>query len=409
MRYRWSWLDALPLAGLLGVPASSLFNGLGVNDAIFEFLNHLLSYTILYFLGRVYFSTPGSIRELAIGIAIGILVYLPLMLWEIRMSPQLHRQIYGFQSWAWQDVARDGGFRPRVFFVNSLGLGIWAASAVLVVWWLWLGGATKRLLGVPIQIVAIVGLATSYLSKCLGAFMLLLFGIGCLVAVVHLKWRRMAMAGAAVVAIYLGTAIVGEVIPIRDWGTRAAGLLGREDKEGSLRIRFVHESILLRHALGGPVIGWGGHGRNRPSDSEMVQRITSEAGVPTRGRAITDGKWTIIVGKHGFLGLLTMWGWMVIPATLASIWAIRLRIAMPIAAPVFGLAGFSYLYAIDQLLNAFWSPVQALVAGGLVSFVGAATAFARQSRSRRGARAVVPPNRPRLEAAPLTASAASRG
>jgi hypothetical protein len=185
--------------------------------------------------------------------------------------------------------------------------------------------------------------------------------------------------------------------------------MGREDKEGSLRIRFVHESILLTHAFGSPVIGWGGHSRNRPGDSEMVRRITSEADVPIRARAITDGKWTIIVGKYGFLGLLTMWGWMVIPATLASLWAIRLRIAMPIAAPVFGLAGFSYLYAIDQLLNAFWSPVQALVAGGLVSFVSAAAAFARQSRSGRRARAIVPPNRPQLEAAPLTASAASRG
>ena len=48
-----------------------------------------------WLLGRTYFTDFESQRALALIIVVGALLYVPFALWEVKMSPQLHSQVYG--------------------------------------------------------------------------------------------------------------------------------------------------------------------------------------------------------------------------------------------------------------------------------------------------------------------------
>ena len=86
----------LPIAAWFICPFfSSLINGLGAYDGASSVFGNVMTWGIPYLIGRLYFSDLPSLRELAIAIFIGGLIYVPFCLWEIRMSPQLHAMIYG--------------------------------------------------------------------------------------------------------------------------------------------------------------------------------------------------------------------------------------------------------------------------------------------------------------------------
>src|SRR5260370_24213231 len=75
---------------------SAITNGLGFYDALSAVIANMLIWGVPYLLGRMYFGSVEGLRELAIGLMIGALAYVPFCLYEVRMSPQLHAKIYGF-------------------------------------------------------------------------------------------------------------------------------------------------------------------------------------------------------------------------------------------------------------------------------------------------------------------------
>ena len=77
------------------------------------------------------------------------LLYSILIMFEIRMSPQLHKWVYGFFPHSWGQQVRYGGFRPVVF----LGHGLWVAIFLVSVL-----GATLILTKLKIQL-------TTYFNK----------------------------------------------------------------------------------------------------------------------------------------------------------------------------------------------------------------------------------------------------
>ena len=78
------------------------------------------------------------------GIAIGGLIYVPLCLLEIRLSPVLEIWVYGIDRW---EPVRYGGYRPKVFLSAGLELGMWMTNATLICYQLWACGAVKKLRG----------------------------------------------------------------------------------------------------------------------------------------------------------------------------------------------------------------------------------------------------------------------
>src|SRR3954452_3977615 len=80
---RLRWFD-LPMATWCLCPiASSLINGLGIYDGFACSFEYFIAWGLPYLTGRATFTRLEHFRELAIGIVIGAISYIPLCLWEI--------------------------------------------------------------------------------------------------------------------------------------------------------------------------------------------------------------------------------------------------------------------------------------------------------------------------------------
>ena len=81
------------------------------------------------------------------GIIIGGLVYIPLCWWEIRMSPQLHWQIYGV---TFNSFRRDSGLVPDSAPMSSsptrLTVTMFMGVCTLLAYWAWLTKSPRKLL-----------------------------------------------------------------------------------------------------------------------------------------------------------------------------------------------------------------------------------------------------------------------
>ena len=134
--FRLHWLD-LPMIIWCLVPfISSVTNGLGAYDGASAVLKTLVTWGLPYLIGRLYFRTTDDLRELAIGFFIGGLLYVPFCLYEIKMSPQLHRMVYGYHV-SFANSKRFEGWRPAVFMQDGLMVGMWMVTASLAGIWLW--------------------------------------------------------------------------------------------------------------------------------------------------------------------------------------------------------------------------------------------------------------------------------
>ena len=59
------------------------------------------------------------------------------MLFEVRMSPQLHYWIYGYHASEFAQAMREGGFRPMVFMGHGLPMAFFAMTTAVAAAALW--------------------------------------------------------------------------------------------------------------------------------------------------------------------------------------------------------------------------------------------------------------------------------
>ena len=108
LAFRPRWFDVPMAIFCLSPFASSLSNGLGAYDGISAVVKGLCFWGLPYTIGRIYINDLESLRELAIGIMVGGLVYVPMCLYEVRMSPQLCNLVYGYRLADFRQVERWG-------------------------------------------------------------------------------------------------------------------------------------------------------------------------------------------------------------------------------------------------------------------------------------------------------------
>src|SRR5215212_5815302 len=137
----------------------------------------IVVWCIPYYLGRAYFNDWESIRELAVGVFVGGLIYMPLTWAEMRFSPQFHKWVYGYHQHSFAQTIRSGGYRPMVFMQHGIACAMWMTAAAIVGVWLWLTGALKDVFGVPISILAPMLALTAAMCHSAGALMLLIAGL----------------------------------------------------------------------------------------------------------------------------------------------------------------------------------------------------------------------------------------
>ena len=354
--FRPGWLDLPMLIWCLCPFASSISNDLGPYDGFSATFAQVVTWGVPYFLGRVYLNDLKGLRELAIGIFIGGLSYIPLCLIEIRLSPQLHLWVYGFTDISFATTMRYGGYRPVVFMGTGLMLGMWMMTATLMGIWLWKTGVIKQVWGYPMSWFVLVSVITLVLVKSTGAYFLLIFSIFFLFIG---KWFRTALPLLLLIvamSAYLYTGVSGTFPD--DQVVTALSKVASEDRVGSVKFRFDNEKPLAAKARQRMIFGWAGYGRNRIFDAQG------------NDISVTDSLWIIAFGIYGVVGLISLTAALLLPVVSFSLfryppstWSNRK------VAPAAGLAIALTMYMLDCILNAMVNPVFALICGGLSGLV----------------------------------------
>lgn len=373
------WLALRPRPADLGAAllaagpfATALANGLGPGEGLSASVETFVAFGVPYLLGRVHLGSPRGQLDLARWLVGAALLYAPLCLWEIRMSPQLHRLLYGYHPFDYFGFAvRFGGYRPNVFMAFGLMLGTFLATATLVAWWLWRSRAVASVAGLPIGWATAALVVTTALAKSTAASLLLVLGVAVLEATRTRHGRAALLAVALAGPAFCAARIAGwegaEVV-------EAAGLFG-PDRAQSVAFRAGHEQRLLDRALDQPWLGWGRWGRSRIRDDEGADV------------SVTDSLWIITLGTKGLLGLIALGLMLLLPLALLLRRFPPRRWRQPRLAPAAALALGTALWALDGLLNAMVSPIFPAMAGAAITFSAGRWAPRRVAVAARAARA----------------------
>ncbi|MGE0712332.1 MAG: O-antigen ligase domain-containing protein [Planctomycetota bacterium] len=340
--------------------ATSIANGLGPYDGLSAVFVRGLHWAIPYWVGRAYFAGPAVQRQLALGVFVGGLLYVLPCIYEMRMSPQLHRMVYGAHQHRFLQTLREGGgYRPMVFLQHGLAVGMWLTVSTLLGGWLWRARGGRGGLLLPLGVGAI--LLTALACRSWLALLLLVVGGGAMLACQRLRRTWPLLLLTLLPGLYVDARLSGQLTgqELVRW-LRAEGAETRAD---SLEFRFKNEGILAEKALQRPVLGWGGWKRARVFDEQG------------RDISTTDGWWIIALGENGWVGLCALMAVHLVPVW----WVCRLR-PRPLTselAPALGLATILALTMIDDLLNAMYTPFAPLFAGALLGL------SARPRRARK--------------------------
>jgi len=357
LTFRPRWFD-LPIFVWCFTPlASSISNQIGDYGGVYDGLSACLSEIVLwgipYFLGRVYFNDWESIKELAVGVFLGGLIYMPLCWAEMRFSPQFHKWVYGFHQHSFAQTIRSGGYRPMVFMQHGIACAMWMTASAIVGVWLWTSGAVKQVFGIPTFVLAPMLALTAAMCHSAGALMLLIAGLG------TFWWVRTFKNTLPLLLLIL---FIPGYVTLRASQTWTGENLVQfaqktfgEDRAASLEHRLQAENLLTQKALEQPYFGWGRWNRNRVIDPDTGKDL-----------AVTDGLWVIVLGTTGWVGLTAIMLVILLPAVLywrrcPPRWWLH-----PMAASGAAFAVLLPLHMIDNLWNAMLNPIYVLLIGAMM-------------------------------------------
>lgn len=355
--FHWNRYDLPMLIWLFCPIVSSLANGLGWYDGISGVWENTAIWGIPYLAGRIYFDSIEKLRDLCLAIVIGGLLYLPLCLYEIRMSPQLSNMIYGFFPHSFAQHIRYGGFRPIVFMQHGLMVALWMASATVAAFWLWRSGEVKHLKGWPLSMLTLALAVTTVLCKSANGWIALALGCGG-----YLIYRRTSSVRPfsfllLLIPCYIILRITGSV-DVSDITSVVEHIFDAE-RSGSLGIRLLQEDLFISKTLSQPLLGWGGYGRGWPIDPKTGRMMLQ----------MIDAYWLIVFNTRGIVGVVSLFSGMLIGPWLV-LHAFRKKQSSGKDFSWFGPILLSLLviqFMIDCLVNGMINPAFILISGALVS------------------------------------------
>jgi hypothetical protein len=339
--------------------------GVGAYDGLSAALDQLIL-LVPFFLGRQFLRKSDDIQSILSTLVVAGVVYSALLLFEIRMSPQLHFWFYGYYPSDFiQEMREGGGFRPMAF----MGHGLVAAFFLMTTF---VASATFWRVGVPV-FRAPPALITSYLGIVLllcksGAA--LVYGTLLAPLARYAKPRLQVSFGVVLVSLALIYPVMrlAELFPTEVILNVAASV--NEERADSLRFRFDQEEQLLQRASTRFVFGWGRFGRNRVYVEDW-QGVGADA-------SVTDGRWIITLGQFGLFGFLAEFGLLAIGVIYAAK-AVRFAKSFQEKAFLAGLALIVSVNVVELLPNSTLGPWAWLLAGSLV---GRSEAVRTEERKR---------------------------
>lgn len=351
--FRFRALDLFAAAWIVAPFVSSVTNGLGLWDACSELYERTFIWGVPYFVGRVGVRSLRDLRECAIGVIIAGLIAAPLCLLEIRLSPQIHRWVYGVHAAPFHMSMRLGGYRPTLMFRHGIEVGTWMACASIVAVWFGLVVGREKLMSIPMRAHGIGLFVVTVMCRSLGTLALLFGSIGIVLFTRATRMKAALMMLVLATPAYIGVRTTGIWSP-----EMIAGLVEEHidpDRAHSMRARIIQEDEMGAKAADRLLFGWGGHNRFRVFDEY------GEATTPI------DALWMIAYGKNGLLGLIGLYGMLCVPAILIIHRTHAGLLLHPKMAGVVGLILALMIATGDSLQNAFFSPLMMIAAGGLVS------------------------------------------
>ncbi|MEX5730224.1 hypothetical protein Ga0609869_003577 [Rhodovulum iodosum] len=370
---RWGRISATLLVVMLCAPVLTMLTnteplivgprylrGLTLYDAGAMVMNTAIL-LLPFFLARRYLDSREAQIALLQALVFGALAYSLLMLVEIRISPQLHRMLYGFHQHQFIQHIRGGDYRPMVFLQHGLRVGIFIAMCCLAALALFrTARAAPVSAGAGPDRRAHPGGAVRWLLAALWLFVILLISKNFGATLIMLALLPVALltgprSQVVVAALLAGTVLVypalrgGGVIPVQ--AVEQAIATVDAERAGSFGFRLRQEQSLLEHANRKPVFGWGIWGRSRLYDPRSGTDIST-----------TDGSWILVMGGHGWVGYLARFGLLALPVLMLARRREQARLD-PVSA---GLALILAANLVDLVPNSSMSPLLWLVAGALL-------------------------------------------
>ena len=315
--------------------------GLTWHDGVRGFIGNCLWWILPFIFGRTFFRSREDGLLLLRGLAGSAVIYWPLVLIELRFSPQLHNWVYGFAQHDWLQVLREGGYRPMCFFAHGLALALFLFIATLSGWVLLRSSPRERPRWLKPATIAL-SLLFPFL-KSLGSLVFLATGTVLVLFTRPRAQLRFALVFTAILCAY-------PMLRSNDWIPTQTlvdySAQYSQDRAASLNYRFTYENEYLNRALERPWFGWGGGGRNR--------------GVID---GASDGEWVILLGAQGYVGYYARFGLMLVSILLAMRQSKSLDLAQQrILGGVSLIVGFG---ALDLIFNGLWNILTLFYCGAL--------------------------------------------
>ena len=355
--FRWKIYDVPMLLWCLCPMASSLSNQLGLYNGLSGVLDNAITWGIPYLAGRIYFDNLDKLRDLCLAIMIGGILYLPLCLYEIRMSPQLSNIFYGYFPHVFMQHMRYGGYRPIVFMQHGLMVALWMAVTTTVTFWLWRSNEIKHIKGISISLFALALIVTTILCKSVNGWISLVLGCGGYFVFRLFKSSRPYRLLLLLVPCYIVLRVIGSLE-----GEVIVSMVSHvfdESRTSSLAIRTVQEDLFIEKTLERPLFGWGIIGRGWPVEEESGKKAVR----------MIDALWLIIFNTRGIIGIFSMTAMMLIGPWLAlrSHKKQTLDTTFLHMSPIL-LSLVVILFLIDSLVNGMLNPIYILVSGALLGW-----------------------------------------
>lgn len=304
---------------------------------------------IPFFVGRQVLRTSGDNEQILRVLIIAGLAYSLPMLFEVRMSPQLHFWFYGYYPSDFNQYMRDGGFRPMVFLNHPLATAFFTMTAVVAATAMWRTRTSVTRLPPAVVTAYLSGILL--LCKSLAALSYAFI----LVPLMRYAKPRMQLRVAivlAIIALSYPLLRMAELVPTTQFLEIASSV--NAERESSLKLRFDNEEQLMARASQRLLFGWGRWGRSRVYDEASGQDVS-----------FTDGRWILAIGSFGLFGFFTEFGLLALPIFRA---ASALRFTKSVRDRI-NLAALSLILAVnvvDLLPNSGLTSWTWLIAGALL-------------------------------------------
>ena len=273
------------------------------------------------------------------------------------MSPQLHRQFYGFYQHEFVQTIRGSSYRPMVFMQHGLMVAMWIAGGALLAAMLRVSRDPFRFMGFGWTIPALGLAVVSVLMSSLGATILLFGFVGAIwfVRASNARWPLFVLLFVPILWVAGRSSGVLDNENLESWMSKV-----NESRARSFASRLYTEDVLVQNTWQSPVVGMGSWGADRTIMIDGEEEYI-----------VVDGLWILSFSRYGLIGLLAILGvyfvpaWRVFRKTRPGEWSSRADHSICAA-----LALLLTMVAIDNLMNAMLNAVWLAIAGALVNTDG---------------------------------------